>query len=110
MGTVVSETVDALLAEGTPVYVDFTAKWCATCQANKLRAYTPKVLALMKEKHVVALRRETKPNPIPRLGQPSRKYGRSAIPVNVLLTPGKDPVILPELLSPDHVLDALKKL
>ena len=39
-----------------------------------------------------------------------RKLGRTAIPVNVLYAPGKDPVILPELLGPGDVLDALKDL
>ena len=37
-------------------------------------------------------------------------YGRSAIPVNVLLIPGKDPIILPELLGPKDVLEALGQI
>ena len=39
------ERVDALLAEGRPVFIDFTAQWCATCQVNKKRAYTDEVIA-----------------------------------------------------------------
>ena len=82
---------------------------CATCQVNKKRAYTPEVVALMKEKGVVTLKADkTKPNP--EIEAALRRLGRSAIPVNVLYAPGKEPVILPELLSPDHMLDALKKL
>ena len=103
------ERVASLLAEGKPVYIDFTAKWCATCQVNKKRAYTQEVIALMKEKGVVALKADkTKPNP--EIEAALKKIGRTAIPVNVLLAPGKDPVILPELLSADDVLSALKGL
>ncbi len=103
------ETQQALLAEGTPVYIDFTAKWCATCQVNKKRAYTKEVVALMQEKGVVALKGDkTKPNP--EIEEALRGYGRTAIPVNVLLAPGEEPVILPELLSPDDVIRALEGL
>jgi thiol:disulfide interchange protein/DsbC/DsbD-like thiol-disulfide interchange protein len=103
------ERVEELLDDGTPVYIDFTAQWCATCQVNKKRAYTTEVIALMKEKGVVALKADkTKPNP--EIEAALQKLGRTAIPVNVLLAPGKDPVILPELLAPDDVSEALKGL
>ncbi|HEX5790417.1 MAG TPA: protein-disulfide reductase DsbD domain-containing protein [Luteolibacter sp.] len=103
------ETEMTLLKEGSPVYIDFTAKWCATCQVNKKRAYTPEVAALMKKKGVVALKADkTKPNA--EIDAAIHSYGRVAIPVNVLIAPGKEPIILPELLSPDDVLSALEKL
>ena len=76
---------------------------------NKKRAYTSEVVALMKEKGVVTLKADkTKPNPD--IEAALRKLGRSAIPVNVLLAPGKEPVILPELLSPADMIGALKRL
>jgi thiol:disulfide interchange protein DsbD len=96
------ERVDDLLADGTPVFIDFTAQWCATCQVNKKRAYTAEVITLMKQKGIVALKAD-KTNPSPEIDEKLQELGRSAIPVNVLLVPGKDPVITPELLSPDYL-------
>ncbi len=100
--------VDELLKAGQPVYIDFTAKWCLTCQVNKLRAYTPEVVELMRLKHVVALRADkTKPNP--QIDAKMRELGRTAIPVNVLLVPGKAPVIAPEILSAAYLTDLFSK-
>ena len=67
------------------------------------------VVALLKDKKVVAFKAD-KTKADPEIEAALLKLGRSAIPVNVLLAPGKDPVILPELLSPDHVKEALQKL
>jgi thiol:disulfide interchange protein DsbD len=103
------ERATALLAEGTPVYIDFTAQWCATCQVNKKRAYTPEVIALMKKKGVVALRAD-KTTRDPAIDAALQRLGRSAIPVNVLLAAGREPLILPELLSPGDVKKALQSL
>ena len=103
------ELVESLLDEDKPVYIDFTAKWCATCQVNKKRAYTSEVIALMKKKGVVTLKAD-KTKPDPQIEEALQKLGRTAIPVNVLLAPGKDPVILPELLSPADVIRALEGL
>jgi thiol:disulfide interchange protein DsbD len=101
--------VAELLAEQRPVYIDFTAQWCATCQVNKRRAYTKEVIALIKQKRVATLKAD-KTNPNPSIEAALRKLGRSAIPVNVLIAPGKKPVILPELLSPEDLLKVLKSL
>lgn len=103
------ESQSAALREGRPVYIDFTAKWCATCQVNKKRAYTPVVAEWMRRKRVLALKAD-KTRPDPAIEQALRGYGRTAIPVNVLLTPGGGQVIFPELLSPDDLIRELEKL
>ena len=103
------EKVESYLENNTPVYIDFTAQWCATCQWNKKRAYTKEVIQLFDKKGVVTLKADkTKPNPA--IEDALKKFGRSAIPVNVLIVPGKEPIILPELLSPNDITKALEGL
>jgi thiol:disulfide interchange protein DsbD len=96
------QRVDELLAEGKPVYVDFTAKWCATCQVNKHNAYSRDVIALMKERGIIAMRADkTKPNPA--IEEKLEELQRTAIPVNVLYAPGKEPIITPSVLTPNYM-------
>lgn len=100
------QKVEALLEEGRPVYVDFTAKWCATCQANKKVAYTPEVIALFRERGVATLKAD-KTLPDPEIDARILELGRAAIPVNVLHVPGSEPVITPEVLTPAYLRELI---
>ncbi len=103
------ETVAKLRAENRIIYVDFTARWCATCQANKkLVFHNDEILRTFAAKKIVTLRGDWT-NQDPRITAELAKYHRSAVPFNVIWLPGQaDPILLPELLTPGTVLDALK--
>jgi thiol:disulfide interchange protein len=103
------ERVDDLTAAGTPVFIDFTAQWCATCQVNKRTAYSKEVIALMKSKGVVALKGD-KTNPDPKIEAKLQELGRSAIPVNVLISPGQAPMVTPEVLTSGYLKELFGKL
>lgn len=107
-GTWSQQEEDRLLAEGRPVFVDYTAKWCLTCQLNKSRAYTRPVIDLIEKKGVVLLKAD-KTNPSPAIDAKLRQMGRSAIPVNVLLVPGREPQITPALLTADYLLEIFSR-
>jgi thiol:disulfide interchange protein len=101
--------VESALKGNHPVFIDFTAKWCATCQVNKTRAYDKEVVAMMHKKGVITLKADkTKPNE--EIEAALNQLGRTAIPVNVLIAPGRNPVIFPELLTPEVLLGPLKSL
>ena len=102
------QRVDELLSQGQPVYIDFTAQWCATCQVNKKRAYTAEVIQLMKDKGIVALKGD-KTNANPAIEAKLQELGRSAIPVNVLIVPGKAPIVTPELLSAGYLKELFNR-
>ena len=78
------EAVAQLRGEGRIVYVDFTARWCATCQANKkLVFHSSDVLKTFRNKHIATLRGDWT-NKDPQITAELAKYGRSAVPFNVV--------------------------
>ncbi len=102
--------VQELIAAGKPVYIDFTAKWCWTCQVNKRVYPDPQLQALFKKYGVITLKADYT-NEDEAIKQAFTALGRGAVPVNVLYIPGaKEPHVLPELLTVDNVSAALRKL
>ena len=104
------EKEQELRAAGTPVFVDFTAKWCVTCQTNKATAYSAEVRKYIHDNGIVTLKADmTKSNPD--ATKAIHALDRSAIPVNVLYAP-EDPNshITSEVLSrPGYLLNFFKE-
>ena len=95
---------------GKPVFVDFTAAWCVTCQVNKkVVLETREVREAFAAKSVVLMRGDwTRRDPA--ITDALAAFGRNGVPVYALYAPGKAPVLLPEILRTQIVLDALKGL
>jgi thiol:disulfide interchange protein/DsbC/DsbD-like thiol-disulfide interchange protein len=105
------QRVAEALAAGRPVFVDFTAAWCVSCQANKkLVLDRDAVVGAMAERGVVRLRADWTQRDAA-IGAELARHGRNGVPLYLLFDPAsKTPRILPELLTVGIVNDALSAL
>jgi thiol:disulfide interchange protein DsbD len=102
------ERVAELTAEGRPVFVDFTATWCATCQLNKLSTLkTTAVQAAFADAGVAFLVADfTRKDPV--IAAELKLRERAGVPMYLWYQAGAtEPDILPEILSKDFVIGLL---
>lgn len=106
-----ADAVQHALAAGQPVFVDFTAGWCLSCQVNERVALNrPEVMQAFGEKDVALFKADwTREDPA--ITQELNTLGRSGVPVYTLYAPGQTtPTLLPQVLTPSIVLDAIAQL
>ena len=99
--------VEELVAKGRPVFVDFTAAWCVTCQYNKKTTLANReVMAGLKQANVALLRADwTRRDPA--ITAALTALGRSGVPVYVFYKKGSAPVVLSEVLGVEEVLSVV---
>jgi len=105
------EAVAAARQAGHPVLVDFTARWCLTCQSNeKLAIEVESVRKKIRQTGTILFRADyTDFNP--RIAQELKRFGRAGVPLVVVYpaATNQPPIVLPTLLTPGIVIDALER-
>jgi thiol:disulfide interchange protein DsbD len=106
-----SEAVTAARAAGKPVLVDFTADWCLTCQVNKKTSLeVESVRTQLKTLGAVALLGDYTHFPAA-ITTELQRFNRAGVPLVLVYpkNPDAQPIVLPEVLTPGIVLDALER-
>lgn len=104
------ERVQTELRAGRPVFVDFTAAWCITCQYNKKTTLSrADVLADFHARRVALLRADwTRRDPA--ITRALEQLGRSGVPVYVLYHNGRSPLVFSEILDAQALRASLAQL
>ncbi len=104
------EAVAALRAEGRPVLVNFTAAWCITCLANERVALSGTAFEAALREHGIAYLKADWTDYDARITAALAEFGRSGVPLYVVYPAGGGaPVLLPQVLTPGAVSQALRE-
>lgn len=99
------EAVEEYLSDGRPVFVDFTASWCASCQVNKLTTLNTKRVKTAFEAANVAFLVADFTHKDPAIAEELQRRGRAGVPMYLWYPAGaKEPQVLPELLTQELVI------
>jgi thiol:disulfide interchange protein len=100
--------LDTALAEGRPIFIDFTADWCVNCKFNERTVLdSDDVRASLKTRGFLALKGDWTRND-PDITRMLKKFQRAGVPLYLVYPAGGGtPQVLPELLTKQIVLGAL---
>ena len=105
------EAVSKARSEGRPVIVDFTADWCLTCQVNKKTSIEiSSVRKKLTDINAVALAGDYTHFP-ENISAELNRFNRAGVPLVLVYPKNPDaaPIVLPEVLTPGIVLNALNR-
>ncbi len=103
------ELVEQYRSEGRVIFVDFTARWCATCQVNKHVALDSEQARKAFAESNVAFLVADWTNRDSVIADELAKHSRAGVPLYLVYPAGGgEPVVLPQILSPGLVAKAVK--
>jgi len=101
--------VDALTAEGRPVFVYFTAAWCITCKANERVALADsEVIEMIRARDIAVLKADWTDRD-DEIARALSRFGRSGVPLYLFYPSGGEPQVLPQVLTPGRLIGAFER-
>jgi thiol:disulfide interchange protein DsbD len=100
--------LDSLVAQDVPVFVNATANWCITCKVNERIALSSAAVKEHFRAQGITVLVADWTSRDPAIGSYLAKFGRSGVPTYVFYPPAGEPVLLPQLLTPELVIKATR--
>lgn len=105
------EKLAQMRSEGKPVFVDFSAAWCATCIVNKQMVLSRPDVSRSFRNHGVVLMEADWTRRDATITKILAANGRSGVPLHILYAPGAgEPLLVRDLVTTDEILKALDGL
>jgi thiol:disulfide interchange protein DsbD len=105
------QTIEELNNKGQHVFVDFTAKWCLTCQYNKKTVLTSEEFINTLKQHNIKFMIADWTDKDSNISTELASLGRSGVPVYAIYNAHtKQALVLPEILTNKAVKEAISKL
>ncbi len=96
-----------LRASGQPVFLNLTAAWCVTCLVNERVALRTDAVQNALANHGVTYLEGDWTDRNPEITALLEEFGRAGVPLYVIYPPRGTPRVLPQVLTPAMVVDAL---
>ena len=103
------EAVQAARNSGKPVFIDFTAAWCVTCQVNKKAVIDTEDVESAARNLGYARFLADWTNKDPAISAELARYRHNGVPLYIVISKSGAVKVLPELLTKDTLLSALKE-
>jgi thiol:disulfide interchange protein DsbD len=107
------EKLTEIRQSGKPVFVNFFASWCISCLVNERVVFTqPEVQQAFQQKGVTLMKADWT-NRNDTITQALSNFGRSGVPLYVLYpssSTSQEPIVLPQILTPDIIRDTLNQI
>ena len=104
------EALQKYVKEKQPVFLNFTADWCITCKVNERVALkSNRVKSIMKAKNIIYMEADWTRKDA-NIANKLEEYGRTGVPLYLLYNSEGDPIILPEILTEDILVNYLEDL
>ncbi|KQQ97577.1 cytochrome C biogenesis protein [Massilia sp. Leaf139] len=104
-----AERLASLRAAGKPVFVNMTAAWCITCLVNERTTLSTAAVQQAMGAHKVVYMKGDWTNRDPAITAFLRSFGRDGLPFYVFYAPGKEPAVLPPVLTQAILTEAFEQ-